>query len=129
MLPECIYTIEELKERLAYWKDKLHLQDWNIDIQIVPVTTMVGGNWPEAELLSCYGNASAKVRIIRPEDYAGAENFFPQNMEQALVHELLHLYYSDIEPDEENKQQYNCWHRKLDNMATLLVEMEGHSKK
>lgn len=90
---EVIYTQKELEKRLKYWQKRLNLRDWKFTIGIARASSLGGEhqggiNW---ELNS----KSAMIRILDPEDYPGG-TMVPQDMENTLVHELVHVHFAAI---------------------------------
>ena len=91
--PHILLTQEELRERLAYWQERLRLQDWIIEVNIrrgrdMRVDCSASVNWG-------LGEKKASISILDqtdlPEDVMGV-----REMEHDLVHELLHLHLAPI---------------------------------
>lgn len=92
---ECILTDEQLQERLTYWQKVLRLQDWDIRASIVRAWEM-----------ECHGagenqwQTSTKTSLIRICDQVDwPPSQWPQDMEETLVHELLHLHMAAFQPE------------------------------
>jgi hypothetical protein len=84
----------ELQKLCNEWKKRLGLAHWRIDIRygrrdefddnvIANVTHQI-----EFE--------NAVIKILDPSQYIG---LFPQDIEQSIVHELLHILFAPIEPE------------------------------
>lgn len=76
---------------VGHWQRTLRLQDWDIVVKLRPFR----------EMINCVGettyNRSKKqaiVTLLDPDDNDGNDDF-PYDMEQTLVHELLHLHFED----------------------------------
>jgi len=95
-----ILTIEQLRaEYLPKWTRILRLQDWNIDISVKRerdmFTAAVGGcvNFH-------FEKRHAIIQILDPIDFDPDTPCKPdQDMEQTLVHELLHLHLTQWKED------------------------------
>jgi hypothetical protein len=79
----------ELPALLALWQKTLRLQDWDVDVSIVPQDEMEDASH-RGEIEYEVALNDAIVRLLRPEDY---DNEW-YDMEKTLVHELLHLKFS-----------------------------------
>lgn len=90
---EVILNEEQLRERLKYWKRNLRLQDWIIEVGIVR-----GKNMPDGKV-ACVnwtlGKKMASISILDHIDYPD-DLMDVRNMENDLVHELLHLHLAPI---------------------------------
>lgn len=85
-------TIEQVRERLAYWQRVLRLQDWDIAVVFAAPKdfterTNLGDNSRQSQY------RRALIRLVDPVLDEGTEPFhthFPYDPEQVLLHELLH---------------------------------------
>lgn len=92
-MAEVILTEEQLQERLKYWQEKLRLQDWEIEVKIkkswdMPENTVACVDWT-------LNRKIATIFVLDPDfysPYCAGE----RDMEQDLVHELLHLHLAPI---------------------------------
>lgn len=78
-------------EILEYWKRVLRLQDWEIVLKVKPFRDMD----------DCRGETNyhlqkkcAIISLLDPDDSDRNEDF-PYDLEQTMVHELLHLHFVD----------------------------------
>jgi hypothetical protein len=89
-------TTETLTARCAEWQRRLRLQDWDVYLTIAR-----GHELGEKTMGDCHPLSTkrqARIRILHPDDYAGA-GFWPDKRdtwELTLVHELLHLHFHDL---------------------------------
>lgn len=93
MRDEIIFSQEQLDKKLLYWQKKLRLQDWIIEAKISRSKEMIEGvtasvNWTLNKKM-----ASVQIldHIDYPDDVMGT-----RDMENDLVHELLHLHFAPI---------------------------------
>ena len=88
---EVIFNEEQLQEKLKQWQERLRLQDWIVKVKIVRQREMQADRQGEVEFN--VHNKVAMIKIIDPIDY---DDWDKQDMEDTLVHELLHLHLSGI---------------------------------
>lgn len=99
-MTEVIFNPEQLQKKLFEWQKRLRLQDWLITIEIVRERdfSMEG---VLGEVHWVLEKKMAKIKIIDPIDYP-PDSFEPQDMENTLVHELLHLHFAPFKYDGDN---------------------------
>lgn len=128
-------TSEELRDRLAYWQRELRLQDWRITVAIVDEPHEFVGPPSEVANLSGqiqYGVAAyrhAMIRLLRPDhptlaSGAGPQWLAPHDLEQVLVHELLHLYIGDIS----GRSATSAEEMAIDTIAWTLVTLDRRAR-
>ena len=88
-----IFTQEELEKKLSYWQKRLRLQDWILEVRILRAREMAGEyaaqvNWTLSKKM-------ATIHILDQVDYP-PDCMDSRNMENDLVHELLHLHFAPI---------------------------------
>lgn len=91
-MSEVVLTEKQLQEKLHYWQEKLRLKDWIVKVKIVRQREMskIDGI---GEIQFSIHNKTAMIYILDPVDY---DDWEKQDMENTLVHELLHLHFSQI---------------------------------
>lgn len=80
------------QEVLAYWAQVLKLTDWVIDLEMQRGYKIGGTAWAR-----CRWTASkrrATVFLLHPDDADPDDD--PMDMEAAIVHELLHIYFAPV---------------------------------
>jgi len=109
--------VKEIDELVAEWKDRLHLNDWNIVIR---------DNVSSSEMDGCRGsteyaesNKEAVIWLLDPEQFP--DFHFVYDKEKTLVHELLHLKMSLLD-DTENQTQNRIVHQLIDEFAGAFVD-------
>lgn len=114
---------EQLQERLAYWQEKLRLQDWIIEVKIKRGMDMMSEtsacvNWTLSKKM-------ATISILDPIDYP-PNCMGERDMENDLVHELLHLHFAPISDHfGENRSVYSTFEEQaIESIAFGLVETE-----
>lgn len=116
-----LLSIEELKALLFEWQDRLCLTEWDIVVKTVRRSEF-GEEDNQADIIYNKLSAQAIIRILDPTDWDNA--LFNQDMEKALVHELLHLMWHDFEPDDEESREHTLWHRRLETTARIMVVLK-----
>ncbi|BBN97495.1 hypothetical protein [Sporolactobacillus terrae] len=121
-MTETILTEEQLQEKLKYWQERLRLRDWDITAQIVPLSLMDDKSHG-GECAWLMQSKVARINILRDEDYQGFAALLPDDMEQTLVHELLHLHFAPMDDD----KYYMPIEQAIESISKALVE-ESRSK-
>lgn len=113
-------TIEQLRERLAYWQRVLRLQDWDVALDFAAPKdfsdrTNLGDNSRQPQY------RRALIRLLDPALDEGAEPFhthFPYDPEQILLHELLHCIVPS-DSDDADEAEYA-----VDTLASAFLRLE-----
>lgn len=92
-MEERVFTDEELQKKLIEWQRILRLEDWIIEARIVREREM--GRPGLAHVYWTLGKKMATISILDPVDYP-EDCMAPLDMEDSLVHELLHLHFAPI---------------------------------
>lgn len=96
MTPKTFISQSEAQECCAYWQRQLRLSDWLVKVNIVRRFDL-----PEGRVADCtyhLDSKSATVRLLYPNDFHPACEFYDRDHEVALVHELEHLLHAGLEP-------------------------------
>ena len=97
---EVIFTQDQLQQKLLEWQKRLRLQDWIISIKLVRERDM-DLEGVQGEVFWVIEKKMATIKILDPIDYP-PDNMEPQDMENTLVHELLHLHFAALKYDGDN---------------------------
>ena len=98
------------------WKKILGLAHWQIEVQIVHADEI---NNARGQNDYSFVDEQSLIRIKRAEDYHG---YFPQDMEQTLVHELLHLVLDVPSLGDDTVNVY--YEQALNRIAYALVRLK-----
>lgn len=76
-----------------------HLDEWYPDENLPKVKENEEfiGNISAGEIQVDYASGTVLILILDPKDYKEQDFFMEQDIEETLVHELLHLYFYDID--------------------------------
>lgn len=125
-MQETIYTEEQLQERLRYWQEKLRLQDWIIEVKIRRGRDMIQDsvacvNWTLSKKM-------ATISILDQVDY-DPSLIWIRDMENDLVHELLHLHFAPISDHfSSGNEIYNTFEEQtIESIASGLIALERKS--
>jgi hypothetical protein len=110
-------TEQELTTLCAEWQKTLRLQDWKILVRIcrmrdMPKDTQGCVDWT-------WAHKEAVIKIEAPIDYP-PECAWEQDMEQTLVHELLHLHF----PEDDEEKCHLQIEQGIELTACALVDLK-----
>lgn len=94
-------TNEELQQLCFDWQLRLRLSDWIVKARFWEPHELEGSLFGQVSYL--IEEKTAKITIARPE-HTHRESFPPQNVEETLVHELLHLHFAPFEAERKSPQ-------------------------
>jgi hypothetical protein len=98
-LEEVILTKEQLQQKCNEWQKRLRLQDWIITVKICRYHETDEGR--QAEVTWALSKKMASIKVVNSNDYP-PDCMAPQDMENALVHELLHLHFAPLTKGQED---------------------------
>lgn len=112
-------TQDELVTLCAEWQKRLRLQDWIVKPRIARKFDFVDRaqgqcNWTIETKI-------ATILILDPIDYP-RDTLFEQDLEQTLVHELLHLHLAGV-LEEDNRANEITIEQAIDCTAMALVQL------
>nr|DAY45219.1 MAG TPA: WLM domain protein [Caudoviricetes sp.] len=105
-------TEVELKNLCDEWQALLGLAHWSIDVRVVRGAE-IGNNRGQIDYTPV--SEAAVIRLKDPMDYHG---FFPCDLEEKIVHELLHLIFDNTAAEEDAYEQV------LDRMARVMLKLK-----
>lgn len=93
-------TLEQkMQERCVFWQQKLRLTDWDIKVSIAPALEMTYPN-AQGQVRWFADEKAANIKLVDPADSARQSYIRPYNIEEVLIHELIHLHLHHWEPEE-----------------------------
>ena len=108
------------------WQEILKLNDWRVVVELARESEF---SVPDraGEVFITLSKGEALIRLLDP--FIPTEDcLFPYDMEQTLVHELLHLHFTTFEPKDDDLK-YAFWELAIDRLATILVELHRQTQK
>lgn len=110
-------TQDELQSLCTYWQKVLRLQDWDIVIRFKRIFDMQ--HETDGNIDYSLPNKSAIINILEPSDFDNP--CFPMDVEEVVVHELLHLHFHEADrPNGECPDSVECGIQKT---AEALVKL------
>lgn len=116
-----VWTDEELNGILREWQRVLGLLDWDVKIRWAASYEMP--NDVKAAIIQVWQKKAAVIKVLRREDY-DRDIPWDQDIEQSIVHELLHISFHPFEPRDEDTLEWATWHQELDQIALALVTVK-----
>lgn len=117
-----IIDVDQLKQKCSEWQKILRLQDWDVRVSVERASDMklkhVNG---ECEWV--LQTKQAHIRILDPIDYP-QDTGWPQDMEQVLIHELLHLHFAPFDAFENNTHEHTSMEQAIDMIAGALLSLK-----
>jgi hypothetical protein len=111
-LKEVIFNDEQLQKKLKEWQKRLRLQDWLIKARICRSHEL-----PDVMAVPTLPKKMALIKILDHNDY-DPTCVFPQDMEDSLVHELLHLHFAPLGLDDD---KYIELEQAIESIASGLI--------
>lgn len=117
---DVIYTEEEMYEKLKFWQRILKLDAWKVKLYICGEEDM-----PLENVQGCC-EVCEPIRSAGIYIHNGKPSFTPWgfNMEQILIHELLHVKMNFFAPKQsKHKEKYLVYEQEVDSLATILYNL------
>ena len=111
-------TQEQLEMCCRKWQERLRLQDWKVEIRPVPRWEIEPS---QAQVAYCVEKKHARISIGRTDEYDPCESGIG-DVEQHLVHELLHLHFWWLEQGEKGAPRYVLHEHAINLIAEALME-------
>ena len=86
-------TLEELENLCWEWQVRLRLQDWDVKLRFARAYEIDGA---DARNVFQRNYKTSSIKIVSAEDIDPSRLHQP-DVEQSLVHELLHLHFASID--------------------------------
>lgn len=116
----------ELKASLDEWVQILHLEAWEIHT-FIRRRRDIPDKQAEGYTSYSFERRMADILLLDPMDYDDAS--FAQDMEQTLVHELMHLVLEVLTPENKESLEYVMLEQIVDSLATTLVKLKRGGEK
>jgi hypothetical protein len=111
-----------LQDWCAKWQKILRLQDWDVKIDLAPASKMAD---KQGDVEWVKSQKTAKIRILEPSHYP-ADHTYPQDCEQTVVHELVHLHFAPVDRYNEGPQEM-LLEQAVDLIAWALVKCDRNT--
>ncbi len=117
---ERIFSSDELNKLLVEWQKRLKLGDWNIRLIKCRANKMTENCLGEVNYE--LSNLTAVIHLLDEIDYPS--ELFSYDMEQVLVHELLHLVFATVTPDDVGSLKHTLFEQSIEKMANVFIEFK-----
>lgn len=117
-----IYDGKQLPDVMHKWQHVLHLDAWDIRIKLCRQSEMLDPN-VQGENNWTLATRQSVIHVLDPVDYP-ADTEFEQDMEQTVVHELLHLHFAPFEPEDDMGLAYLAMEQTIELLARVLTGEE-----
>ena len=116
-----VVTDEQVHGWLHLWQNRLHLEDWKVDVKIVRIWDLEQGTLGHIDW--SVPHKTAVIKVLNPADYELPRDKVPADMELSIVHELVHLHFSALPL---NKSSRSAEEQVVSRIADALVDLERH---
>jgi hypothetical protein len=117
---QVLITQPQAEALLAEWQRTLRLQDWDVVVRIVRGNGLELRQGLDGHCNWTLPNKTAFIRISDPVDYDPAI-VFPYDMEEILVHELVHLHFAPIAKFDEGSAEDTALEQAVEMLSQALV--------
>ena len=102
------------------WQDILRLNDWNVAVELIRESEF---SEPDraGEVYITLSKGEALILLLDPL-IPTQDCPFPYDMEQTLVHELLHLHFATFEPQDDDLK-HDLWERAVESITKTLIAL------
>ena len=117
----------EIQSCLKKWINILKLDHWDIEFKVDPHKCNFEEN---EECMACVeDDSSIRYAII----YVNSKEFFDNNpkqpLEQVLIHELLHIKFSLLHPEDYSSLEFKVLHQIIDDLSKSFIQCASDTKK
>jgi hypothetical protein len=110
-------TFEQASELLREWQEEFRIVDWNIKLEITRAIAPRHGHVRICEVKTC-----AYIRLLDPA--VALREMEPLDMEQELVHELLHIQLAAFMQREKKTHKDIVQEQAIHKLSQHLVRMK-----
>jgi hypothetical protein len=111
------------ENKLVEWKHRLTLDEWKVSIVLtkraaLKPNTLGGIRWDKKK-------KTAVISVMHPADYEVSEQAMLKDMEETVVHELIHLKLSALSRSEASRSSEE---EAVNGIAGALLQLERESR-
>ena len=122
-----IYTEEQLNRLCNQYQELLRIQDWKIEVRLVHQSEIQddSGDLVEGRHNSELINQVSLIRIPTAESWTPTLHFKEQDMHLTLLHELVHVVFSSLGPNDKENSVTLCtlWELGVEKIAQALQSL------
>lgn len=113
-------TLREVTALCSEWQSALHLDHWRVNVSISPLRDI--GPDKQGKCTFTERILHAHIQVLEPADYP--PGYPEQDIEETIVHELLHLWFAAVTPLSDDEFQDTMFEQAIDTVARTLVEVK-----
>lgn len=104
------------------WQRRLRLQDWNVRLVVKAAEDM---DDTFAKILPQLDSKKAVMHVCNPSDASSADTRLSgvYDIEEYIVHELLHLYTEPLEPEDSDSAESRVIEQAVGVLANCIVRL------
>lgn len=118
-------TEAELKELCALWQKRLRLQDWNVRLVVKDAEDIEDAF---AQIRPQLDSKKAVMHVRRPGDVSTLDMQLGYDVEEYVVHELLHLHAEAFVPEDHDSHEYQAIEQAVGVLADCIVRLSRENK-
>ncbi|MEM3554252.1 MAG: hypothetical protein QXU79_00305 [Candidatus Micrarchaeaceae archaeon] len=112
----------EAQKLVNEWKPVLGLSDWDVRVQVVP------SGEEEAPCWTVFVWTTREATItVRADAFLRGALGWDVNLEQAVIHELLHLLFPMVNQSDTEDAEYSIFEQALNSLAKAFVNLRRAS--
>jgi hypothetical protein len=107
------------------WQKRLHLLDWKISCKFTDLEFLKEITKTEAPIGACEHFAEtkeAKIWVLRPQDWQEEKDEREQDVEDTVVHELLHCQFAPFRYETEMERLYT--EQTIETLTAAMLELK-----
>ena len=124
-----IYTEDQLNQLCKQYQKVLRIQDWDVEVQLVHQSELETskGEPIDGQHNSSLAFQKSIIRIPTSESWQKSLLYPTQDMQATLLHELVHLVFDSIGPNEKENSVVLCqlWEQGIEKIALALQNLLG----
>ena len=111
-----------MRKLCALWQRRLRLQDWQVRLLIKSAEDVDGGF---ARCKIGQSEKRAVISIVEPGDPSSLDLQLigERDIEEDIVHELLHLYMDAFSPEDQDSSEYEAIEQAVGVLANCIVRL------
>lgn len=126
--PIKMYDAASLSRLTRFWQKKLRLTDWKVTVRYAKQDEFEDGDG-QGQCNDSLHARTAEIFVLHPDEYDPAiyPNNLPQDIEDVVVHELVHLHLAPWVT--KNKAERIQMEQAVESITGALISFRHRSKK
>jgi hypothetical protein len=121
-------TNKDLRDLVKYWKPRLKLRDWKVDIRFADDEESL--DKLKSGFARTHRSPMAKEArtLIKPLANISKDSIGCRDIEVSVVHELIHLLFTPFDNFKQNDSRNDAVEHSIETLAIALVEIRRGEK-